>query len=144
MLKGERDLSLGDVVNARIIYKRMIKKDGTDSHYLKVSKISTILWGAYAIVFALFASQLGSLVEAVNILGSLVYGTILGIFLVAFYFKRIGGNASFYAALIAELIVLYCYLFTSIPFLWYNVIGCLSVIILAFILNPFLPKKAEV
>lgn len=125
------------------IYKRMIKKDAADSHYLKVSKLSTILWGIYAIVFALFASQLGSLVEAVNILGSLVYGTILGIFLVAFYFKRIGGNASFYAALIAELIVLYCYLFTSIPFLWYNVIGCLSVIILAFILYPFLPKKAE-
>jgi len=126
------------------IYKRMIKKDASDSHYLRVSKLSTILWGIYAIVFALFASQLGSLVEAVNILGSLVYGTILGIFLVAFYFKRIGGNASFYAALVAELVVLYCYLFTSIPFLWYNVIGCLSVIILAFILNPFLPKKAEV
>jgi Na+/proline symporter len=126
------------------IYKRMIKKDASDSHYLKVSKLSTILWGCYAIVFALFASELGSLVEAVNILGSLVYGTILGIFLVAFYFKKIGGNASFYAALIAELVVLYCYLFTSIPFLWYNVIGCLLVIILASILNPFLPKKAEV
>jgi len=126
------------------IYKRMIKKDASDSHYLKVSKLSTILWGIYAIVFALFASQLGSLIEAVNILGSLVYGTILGIFLVAFYFKKIGGNASFYAALVAELIVLYCYLFTSIPFLWYNVIGCLSVIILALILNPLLPKKAEV
>ncbi len=126
------------------IYKRMIKKDAADSHYLRVSKLSTILWGIYAIVFALFASQLGSLVEAVNILGSLVYGTILGIFLVAFYLKKIGGNASFYAALVAELIVLYCYLFTSIPFLWYNVIGCLSVVILALILNPFLPKKAEV
>ncbi len=126
------------------IYKRMIKKDGTDSHYLKVSKVSTILWGAYAIVFALFASKLGSLVEAVNILGSLVYGTILGIFLVAFYLKKVGGNATFYAALIAELAILYCYLFTSIPFLWYNVIGCLLVIILAVILNPFMPKKAEV
>jgi SSS family transporter len=126
------------------IYKRMIKKDAADSHYLKVSKLSTILWGIYAIVFALFASQLGSLVEAVNILGSLVYGTILGIFLVAFYLKKIGGNASFYAALVAELVVLYCYLFTSIPFLWYNVIGCLLVIILASIINPFLPKVAEV
>ena len=126
------------------IYKRMIKKDAADSHYLKVSKLSTILWGIYAIIFALFASQLGSLVEAVNILGSLVYGTILGIFLVAFYFKKIGGNASFYAALVAELVVLYCYLFTSIPFLWYNVIGCVLVIILAIILNAFLPKVAKV
>jgi len=126
------------------IYKRMIKKDGSDSHYLKVAKISTILWGAYAIVFALFASKLGSLVEAVNILGSLVYGTILGIFLVAFYFKKVGGNATFYAALISELAILYCYLFTSIPFLWYNVIGCLLVIILAVILNPFMPRPAKV
>ncbi len=126
------------------IYKRMIKKDGSDSHYLKVSKVSTILWGAYAIVFALFASKLGSLVEAVNILGSLVYGTILGIFLVAFYFKKVGGNATFYAALISELAILYCYLFTSIPFLWYNVIGCLLVIILAVILNPFMQRPAKV
>ncbi|MGD8307464.1 MAG: sodium:solute symporter, partial [Ignavibacteria bacterium] len=70
------------------IYKRMYKKDESDKHYLKISKLSTILWGFYAIIFALFASQLGSLVEAVNILGSLVYGTILGIFLVAFYFKK--------------------------------------------------------
>ena len=126
------------------IYKRMIKKDAADSHYLKVSKLSTILWGIYAIVFALFASKLGSLVEAVNILGSLVYGTILGIFLVAFYLKKVGGNATFYAALIAELAILYCYLFTSIPFLWYNVIGCLLVIILAVILNPFMPRPAKV
>jgi len=84
------------------------------------------------------------LVEAVNILGSLVYGTILGIFLVAFYLKKINGNATFYAALIAEMVVLYCYLFTSIPFLWYNVIGCLLVIILATVLTIFLPKTARV
>ena len=125
------------------IYKRMLKKDEKDSHYLKVSKLSTIIWGSYAILFALFASELGSLVEAVNILGSLVYGTILGIFLVAFYLKKISGNATFYAALIAEIVVLYCYLFTSIPFLWYNVIGCLCVIILAQILTLFLPNTAN-
>jgi SSS family transporter len=121
------------------IYKRMVKKNETDQHYLKISKLSTILLGFYAILFALFASELGSLVEAVNILGSLVYGTILGIFLVAFYFKKISGNATFYAALIAEVAVLYCYLFTEIPFLWYNVIGCLLVIIVALILNRLLP-----
>ena len=125
------------------IYKRMIKKDGDDHHYLRVSKLSTVLWGIYAILFALFASELGSLVEAVNILGSLVYGTILGIFLVAFYLKKISGNATFYAALIAEVVVLYCYLFTSIPFLWYNVIGCLMVIMLAGVLTIFLPKATE-
>jgi Na+/proline symporter len=125
------------------IYKRMVKKNETDKHYLKVSKLSTILWGFYAILFALFASELGSLVEAVNILGSLVYGTILGIFLVAFYLKKIGGNATFYAALIAEAVVLYCYLFTEIPFLWYNVIGGLLVVIVAQILNWLMAESIE-
>lgn len=119
------------------IYKRMIKKDGDDKHYLRASKISTVLWGIYAILFALLAKELGSLVEAVNILGSLVYGTILGIFLVAFYFKKVSGTPTFYAALTAELVVLYCYFFTDIPFLWYNLIGCMIVIILAYFFNYF-------
>jgi SSS family solute:Na+ symporter len=121
-------------------YKRMIKKDGTDGQYLRASKISTVLWGMYAVLFALFASQLGSLVEAVNILGSLVYGTILGIFLVAFYFKRVSGNATFYSAILAELVVLYCYFFTAIPFLWFNVIGCVLVVGISLMLNPVFKK----
>jgi uncharacterized membrane protein len=81
------------------------------------------------------------LIEAVNILGSLFYGTILGIFLVAFYTKRISGNSVFISAIIAEAIVIYSFFFTSIPFLWYNVIGCVIVIALSFILNPILPSK---
>ena len=118
-------------------YKRLIKKDASDSQYVKVSKIATVFWGIYAIVFALFAKELGSLIEAVNILGSLVYGTILGIFLTAFYLKNVTGTPTFVAALIAESLVLYCYLFTEIPFLWYNVIGCLVVVVVAFLLNKF-------
>ncbi|MFZ1291161.1 MAG: sodium:solute symporter [Melioribacteraceae bacterium] len=123
------------------IYKRMIKSDGSDKHYLIVSKLATVFWGLYAICFALFANKLGSLIEAVNILGSLFYGTILGIFLIAFYFKRINGTAVFYAALLAELIVMVCYFFTSIPYLWFNVIGCLVLIILAHVLNGFISEK---
>ncbi len=119
------------------IYKRLINKNASDEHYLKFSKFATIGWGVYAIIFALLASELGSLIEAVNILGSLVYGTILGIFLAAFYTKNITGNSVFISAIIAEAVVLYCFLFTSIPFLWYNVIGCLLVVMLSFILNPF-------
>jgi SSS family transporter len=115
------------------IYKRLIKKNAADKHYLIVSKIATIMWGAYALTFALFANRLGTLIEAVNILGSLVYGTILGIFLSAFYLKKVGGSATFYAALIAEAAVLYCYLFTDIPFLWFNAIGCLLVVILSIL-----------
>lgn len=123
------------------IYKRMIKKDADENHYLKFSKLATVGWGIYAISFALLASELGSLIEAVNILGSLVYGTILGIFLVAFYTKKINGNSVFISAIIAESVVLYCYLFTSIPFLWYNVIGCLVVVILSLIINRLLDFK---
>ena len=125
-------------------YKRLIKKDANDRQYVKVSKIATVFWGIYAILFALFAKELGSLIEAVNILGSLVYGTILGIFLTAFYLKNVTGTPTFMAALIAELIVLYCFLFTEIPFLWYNVIGCLVVVVVAFLLSRFFKVSARV
>ena len=117
-------------------YKRMIKKNGSERHYLVVSRIATVFWGVYAISFALFANRLGSLIEAVNILGSLFYGTILGIFLIAFYFKTVSGNATFFSAIIAELVVLSCYFFTEIPYLWYNVIGCVILIALAYSINP--------
>lgn len=117
------------------IYKRVLNKNAADHHYVFISKISTVLWGVYAIGFALFANKLGSLIEAVNILGSLFYGTILGIFLIAFYVKRVKGTPTFIAAIIAELAVLYCFFFTTIPFLWFNVIGCLVVIIIALLIN---------
>ena len=120
------------------IYKRLIKKDASDRHYLIVSKLATVFWGIYAIFFALFANRLGSLIEAVNILGSLFYGSILGIFLVAFYLKKIGGNATFTAAILAELIVIACFIFTEIPYLWFNVIGCLTLIVIASVLQPFM------
>jgi SSS family transporter len=123
-------------------YKRLINKDANDKRYLMISKIATVFWGLYAVLFALLAKELGSLIEAVNILGSLVYGTILGIFLTAFYFKKISGTPTFLAAIFAELLVLYCYFFTEIPFLWYNVIGCITVIVGAFIINNF--TKTEV
>ncbi len=115
------------------IYKRMIYKEGSEKHYLTVSKISTIFWGGFAIFFALFANGLGSLIEAVNILGSLFYGTILGIFLVAFYIKKVGGNSVFIAAIIAEIFVLLLFAFTDIPYLWFNFIGCVIVVVLAMI-----------
>ncbi|KAA3615134.1 MAG: sodium:solute symporter [Calditrichaeota bacterium] len=115
------------------IYKRMLKPGAPEKHYLFVSKASTVFWGIYAIGFALFANQLGTLIEAVNILGSLFYGTILGIFLIAFYFKNINGTATFLAALISEVYVFGFFFFTDIPYLWFNFIGCTLVVILAFI-----------
>jgi len=123
------------------IYKRTIKSEASDKHYLVFSKIATIFWGLFAILFAEFATRIGSLVEAVNILGSIFYGTILGIFLLAFYFKRIKGTSVFFAAIIAEIAVVFCFIFTGISFLWYNVIGCLLVIFIAIIINSFLNRR---
>ena len=123
------------------IYKRLFKQDASEKHYLFVSKLATVFWGVYAITFALYANRLGSLIEAVNILGSLFYGTILGIFLVAFYFKKIGGDATFVAAIIAEMVVLGCYFFTDIPYLWYNVIGCIVLIVVASLLNVMFTRQ---
>ena len=120
------------------IYKRMIKKEGSETHYLVASKIFTIFWGGFAIFFALFANSLGSLIEAVNILGSIFYGTILGIFLVAFYIKKVGGNAVFLAALIAEVAVISFFLFTDIPYLWFNFIGCVLVVVLSYLFEKTL------
>jgi Na+/proline symporter len=118
------------------LYKRIFKKTASEKHYLLISKLATVFWGIYAIGFALFANKLGSLVEAVNILGSLFYGTILGIFLVAFYIKWVKGTPTFIAAILAEIVVIFCFFFTEMPFLWFNFIGCVLVIIMAIFINP--------
>ena len=118
------------------IYKRVFKKKASDRHYLIASKLATVFWGIYAASFALWVTRLGSLIEAVNILGSLVYGTILGIFIIAFCCKNIGGHATFVAAVISELTVLACFFFTEIPYLWFLVIGCVVLVILAHMMDP--------
>ncbi|OQA04515.1 MAG: Sodium/glucose cotransporter [Bacteroidetes bacterium ADurb.Bin397] len=123
------------------IYKRSLHKEGDSTHYLNASRWATIGWGVFAIGIAMFAGKLGSLIEAVNILGSIFYGTILGIFLTGFYLKHVKGNAVFIAAVIAECVVIVCYNFTEISFLWYNVIGCLLVMILAMLIQSISKSK---
>ncbi|TSJ42041.1 sodium:solute symporter [Fluviicola chungangensis] len=120
------------------LYKRLWVKDKNELHYYKVSRWFTFGWGIFAIATAMFASKLGSLIEAVNVLGSLFYGTILGIFLVAFYLKRIGGKAVFLGAIITEILVIGIYAIDVISFLWLNVIGCLLVLLIAGIIQLFL------
>lgn len=117
------------------IYKRLFKKNASERHYLNASRIFTLFWGIYAILFSMFANRLGTLIEAVNILGSLVYGTILGVFLVAFYLKKIGAKETFIAAVLSETIILICFFFTDIPYLWYNVIGSLAVLLIAYVIQ---------
>ncbi|MBF9253961.1 sodium:solute symporter [Pontibacter sp. 172403-2] len=123
------------------IYRRSVKQHASPKHYLIASKLFTIGWGLIAVLFATYASLLDNLIQAVNIIGSIFYGTILGIFLVAFYFKYIRGNAVFWAAVLAELVVLYCHFYTDIAFLWFNVIGCACVILFGFILQPLLGRE---
>lgn len=122
------------------IYKRSIKKKENDRHYLMSSKYFTLLWGVLAILFATTASLFENLIQAVNLLGSLFYGTILGIFVVAFYFKNVKSNAVFYCAIAAEIMVVSIHFLNhyqfapnwlQMGFLWYNVVGCLLVILFA-------------
>ncbi len=108
-----------------------------------VGRLATFAWGCFAMAFAEYAARLGSLIEAVNILGSLFYGTILGIFITAFYVKRVQGGTAFYAALVAEVGVLACFKFTQISFLWYNLIGCVAVVGLAWAFSLLRPPAQE-
>jgi SSS family solute:Na+ symporter len=111
------------------IYKRSIRNDGGPKHYLYASKSFTVLWAVVAMIFAMLASFAENLIQFVNIVGSLFYGTLLGIFLTAFYVKRVHGTAVFWAAIVGELVVLYCYFFTKLAFLLYVPIGCGVVIV---------------
>lgn len=132
------------------LYKRSIKQGASDKHYLLSSKLFTAFWGLGAILFATYASLFENLIQAVNLLGSLFYGTILGIFLVAFFMKWVKGQAVFIAALLSQVLVLVVHFnngdvmeanLWDIGFLWYNPIGCLSVMLFAALLQLIIPSK---
>ena len=126
------------------LYKRSIRKEASDTHYVNSSKLFTAFWGLGAILFATYASLFENLIQAVNLLGSLFYGTILGIFVVGFFIKWIKGQAVFLAALLSQALILVVHFFNGkglfgmhwdIGFLWYNAIGCLSVVLFGLILQ---------
>jgi SSS family solute:Na+ symporter len=143
---GSMASGLNSLASTTIIdfYKRLFKKEETDKSYLLASRWTTVIWGLFCIMVAFYASRVGNLIEAVNILGSLFYGTILGIFLVAFYMKRISGTSVFYAALFAEGFIVYAWITDLTAFLWLNVIGCLLVMALAYIIQLILNKRKVV
>jgi solute:Na+ symporter, SSS family len=121
------------------IYKRNIHQKGSDEHYLKASKWFTVTFGVIAIIFAEVAGLFENLIELVNIIGSLFYGTILGIFVVAFFVKWVkNGWAVFLAALAAEMLVIILYNLDLVKYLWLNLFGCAMVVILAIILELLL------
>jgi len=121
------------------VWKRLIQRDLDDHTYVRISKGMTIFWGVFCIVFALFANRLGSLIVVVNQVGSLFYGTMLATFLIAFYFKHVGGKAMFTAALISQATVFVCAATLNVAWLWWNVIGCTVGVAAALLLQTFLP-----
>ena len=127
------------------LYRRSIHPNNTDRHYLLISKIFTIGWGIIALSFAAFASLFDNLIEAVNIVGSVFYGTILGIFIVAFFTKKVSGKAVFIAAIITQLLVITIFIMdkyeiVEIAYLWLNLIGCLLVVMIASFLEMIQQK----
>ena len=120
------------------VYRHIVRREASDAHYVVASKVFTAFWGLVAIGFALFANLAENLIQAVNILGSIFYGVVLGLFLVAFFFKGVGGTAVFWAAIAAQALVFVLYSTLSISYLWYNVIGCAACILLGILLQAAL------
>jgi SSS family solute:Na+ symporter len=114
-----------------------------EARNVRVARRFTVFWGAFAVAFALFAGFAENLIEAINILGSIFYGVLLGLFLVAFFLRRVGGSAVFFAAVIAEALVIVMFFSLDIGYLWYNLIGCAACIAFSVALQAVLPPRAR-
>ena len=123
------------------IYRRFLVTNRSDQHYLLASRCFTLFWGAYAVAFASFGARgFGALIERVNIVGSLFYGGLLGVFVLAFFCKEVGGTPAFIGVLAGEATIFAVAAFTRISFLWYNVIGCAVVVAVGLILKRWQAK----
>ena len=128
------------------IYKHLFSQEGTEAHYVAASKWLTAVWGGVAVVFALSARFAENLIELVNIVGSLFYGVVLGIFLVAFFLKRVGGTAVFWGAVAGQALVIAVFIIyhAEIGYLWFNVIGCGSCLVFSLLLHAVLGPRDPV
>jgi Na+(H+)/acetate symporter ActP len=122
-------------------YRHVVRRDAADAHYVTASKWFTALWGLVALAFALFAHLVENLIQAVNILGSVFYGVVLGLFLVAFFLRRVGGTAVFWSAVAAQILVFGLYFTLNISYLWYNVIGCAACVVISLTLQAGLGSR---
>ena len=123
------------------IYRRFINREAEDRHYVFAAKTATVCWGIYAGVFAFFGGRLGSLIEAVNMVGSLFYGSLLGVFVLAFGFPRATGTGTFIGLIAGEIAVLLTSRLTDISYLWFNVVGCVVVVIIGSIASEFVGTR---
>jgi SSS family solute:Na+ symporter len=117
------------------IYKRYVRGRASEGHYLTVTRLATVLWGCYAVVSVQYIKRMGSLIEAVNQLGSLFYGGMLGVFVLAVACPKVRGRGAFWGVLAGEAVIFACWFFTPIAFLWYNVVGCLVVVLTGLIIT---------
>ena len=124
------------------LYKRNYRNK-TEKTYLKASKIFTLLWGVIAILFACFGNLFENLIQLINIIGSIFYGTILGIFLVGIFNNSVKGKAIFWAAIISEIFVISLFTWDKIGFLWLNLIGALATVFLSLFLQNILFSESE-
>lgn len=135
------ELSALSATSVSDIYRRSLAPGKSDAHYLRVSKIATVIWGGFIVGFAYFASLSENLIQAVNMIGSMFYGTMLGIFFTAFFLKGVKGKAVFYAALVGEAVVLVCFWFNKDAYLWYNPLGCGLVMGFAWVFEKTMGTK---
>jgi Na+/proline symporter len=124
------------------IYKRFFHRGATDHHYLWASRLFTLFWGVYAVAFAEWAGRLGSLIVAVNKVGSLFYGSLLGCFVLALGFRRVRGTAAFVGMLAGEAAIFSAARFTDISWLWYNGIGCAATLAAAMAITYAAPAPS--
>jgi Na+/proline symporter len=123
------------------LYRRYIRRSASDHHYVLASRMATLFWGAYAVLFAGWGKRLGSLIVAVNVVGSLFYGSLLGCFVLAFGFRKVRGTATFVGMLAGEAAIFWAFLFTNISWLWYNALGCVVVVGTALAITYLAPAS---
>lgn len=123
------------------IYKRNLRADKSEKHFVNATKVFTLFWGIIAILFACVGTLFENLIQLVNIIGSIFYGTVLGIFLVAFYVKFVKAGAVFWSAVITQLTIFYIYYLDVVSFLWLNFIGAILTIILGILLQTVIKTK---
>ena len=123
------------------LYRRHFRPGASDHHYLVASRLATLFWGVYAVLFAGWGKRLGPLIVAVNVVGSLFYGSLLGCFVLAFGFRKVRGTATFAGMLAGEAAIFWAFLFTGISWLWYNLLGCAVVVGVALAITYFAPAS---
>ena len=134
------------------IYKRNLKEEKSEKHYLNATKFFTLLWGIIAILFACIGTLFENLIQLVNIIGSIFYGTVLGIFLVGFYIKQVHSKAIFYSAVFSQITIFVIYYYAiyiypsgeeKLGYLWLNFIGAMLTIIISFVLQTTIFRKEK-